>query len=86
MGDKLEVRIIIDATHKLGGNLYVHGRIHGIMSTICETYYSEIAFGIGRKHEGVCMKAYATPDEYEKFKTVLERDYPGLCKIGAFAI
>ena len=82
MTEKLEVRIFIDGTHKLGKDKYVQGRIHGIMSAISEVYYEGVLPGVYRGDDGVRMKTICTREEYVKIRERIENDYKDLCRFG----
>jgi hypothetical protein len=79
--EKLKAEIFIDGAHKLGKDLYVQGRIHGIMTMICKVYDTGVPFGVGRFDEGVYMRTYCTRDEFDKLKEKVENEYVGLCKV-----
>lgn len=83
MEQKLKAKIFIDGAHKLGKDKYVQGRIHGIMSVICEVYDDGVPFGVGRFDEGTYYMVYCTKEEFVKMKARIERDYEGLCTFGA---
>lgn len=82
MEQKLKAQIFIDGAHKLGKDKYVQGRIHGIMSAICEVYDNGVPFGVGRFDEGTYYRVYCTKEEFVKMKNRIERDYEGLCTFG----
>lgn len=69
----------IKKEHKLGGMLYVQGRIHGFMTLICEEDQG-IPSGIGVSESGTIFVTETTEEKYAKFKKVVEKHYPGLCE------
>lgn len=80
MNEKLLLEVFIDGEHNLGQNKYARGRIHGMMTMVCETYGS-VSFPNEQYQAGVIMQNYCTIEEYAKLRERLNRDYPGLCKI-----
>ena len=77
-------KTLIKETHKHGMNEYVHGRISGYKEVMCDGVrngFDEPGFafkhvpGIGSVHTTVCE-----PEQYEKFKDLVEKHYPGLCE------
>ena len=77
---KLHVEVFVDGEHKLGGKEYVQGRIHGIMSVICETYRDR-RFGLRELAAGTVMNVYCTAEEYVRLKTRLQEEYRDLCRV-----
>lgn len=62
---------------KFGDNKYVNGRISGIGYMINE---SDMNFANTHGNEGFIYINKFTTDEYEKFKEIVEKLYPGLCE------
>lgn len=69
----------IKKEHKLGDRLYVHGRIHGFMTLICEEDQG-VPSGVGVFGSGTIFVTKTTEEKYAKFKEVVEKHYPGLCE------
>lgn len=84
--NKLEVRIFINGEHKLGHNLYVAGRINGIMSAISKVYSDRIPSGIEILDEGTYMKTYCTMEEFVELVRKINHDYEGLCQFSVTEI
>ena len=62
---------------KFGGNKYVIGRISGIGYMISAL---DIEHGNTGNNEGFIYINEFTTDEYENFKQIIEKLYPGLCE------
>lgn len=81
--EKTTFKTLVRADHKLGGKSYVFGRISGIQYVVCDTgclYTKErLLSGTGRNEFGNILKTVCTAEEYEKFATIVEEQYPGLC-------
>lgn len=76
--EKIIFKTLVKKDHtKFGGNKYVNGRISGIGYMISE---SDRKFGNGHIDEGFIYINKFTTDEYEKFKQIVEKLYPGLCE------
>lgn len=74
--EKHVVKTLIKKDHKLGGNVYVRGKISGIQSVMCPR---EIEFGNGMIEEGFILVTECTVDQYDDFMNFVENMYPGLC-------
>ena len=70
---------LVKGDHKLGGNEYVTGRIHGFMTIICDMRHKPMHVNIGLYNGSTVMAVLATKEKYEEFKTCVEKYYPGLC-------
>jgi len=70
---------LIREDHKLGGNVYVEGRVTGMAYVICEVY-NTIPHGHGHCDEGMVFILDCTKEQYERFIELTEEAYPGLCK------
>jgi hypothetical protein len=71
---------VVKFDHKLGGNSYVRGRIHGIMEAICcENPGEEVLMGIGDFDLGAIYPVKTTTEKYERFAEIVEKSYKGLC-------
>lgn len=72
---------LIPYDHPLADNDYVAGRISAAFRLICNTD-KLICYCIpqGLGHCDTCYVVLATSEQYDKFKSVLEKWYPGLCK------
>lgn len=76
--DKKIFRTLIKKAHKLGENKYIHGRISGFQSVICdelsrESYLNKLT------DEGLLLTTECTAEQYEKFRIRVAEEYPGLC-------
>lgn len=78
--DKQFFKTVIKGTHKHGQNLYVIGRLSGIGYVICG-HLKSFGCGINRngEHKDSCFIHECSPEQYEKFKELVEKEYPGLC-------
>lgn len=68
---------------KWKGRPYAIGRIHGFMTIICDGGHSEYAsISVNddeRRYVGRVLITKCTEEQYQEFKNVVERNYPGLC-------
>ena len=74
---------LVKKNHKLGGNEYVTGRIHGMMEAICrnEDGFDEPVPCLWHiPGVGDVMTTYCEPEKYESFKNLVEKNYPDLCE------
>ena len=84
---KIRTKINLEYTSPKGTNVqtnhYIRGRVHGFMTALCgdEKHYGN---GVLTNEEGevigYVMKTYATDEQYEQFKQLVEQQYPGLCE------
>lgn len=78
--EKVTFYTLFKKDHKLGGNLYVRGRVHGLMEAICyENPGKDILQGMGEVKAGFAFITVTTKERYDKFSEIIELEYPGLC-------
>lgn len=66
--------------HKIyGQNEYVLGRISGLQYAYCGGD-PKIGYAVMRGEEKTIFTAECSEEQYERFKTVVEEMYPGLCE------
>lgn len=77
-------RTLVQEDHKFGKNNYVKGRIGGYKELICDgendglrkpSYAWDYIPGVGEFVDTVCSK-----EQYDRFRALVERHYPGLCE------
>ena len=76
--EKRIFKTLIKDNHKFGNNPYVRGRISGMAYVLfgCDKQCAHIRY---ENLDGVLFRYNGLPEEYEKFKEVVESCYPGLC-------
>ena len=78
--EKRTFHTLIKGYHKLGHNVYVHGRISGFMQVLCngeplKEYPNRVYYDGSYIFTTIC-----TEDNYMIFKNYVELSYPGLCE------
>ena len=74
-----QIRTLVKADHKLGGNQFVLGRISGAMAAMCKEEPTSLEFGIGACDQGAILTTETTDAKYKNFTNAIENWFPGLC-------
>lgn len=74
--EKKTFKTLIKLNEELVLNAYIRGRITGIMEVTCNVkkHYAVAGFD-----KGFILRCDCTPNQYKKFREMIENDYPGLC-------
>lgn len=78
--DKKIFKTLIKKDHKLGENKYVHGRISGFQSVICNEHPEGMYATISSDKGLLLLTHRCTAEQYEKFRIRVAEEYPGLCE------
>ena len=79
--EKRYFHTLVKHDHKFGDNKFVRGVINGIRYALL--HYDqriELANILKTDTGDAIIPAICTAEEYEKFKTLVEERYPGLCE------
>ena len=60
-------------------DMYVLGRISGMKTAICDGSDNHGSYPMRKTSEGIILKTYCTQEDYERFVTIVQNDYKGLC-------
>lgn len=74
--ERKEFSTLIKRNHEFGDELFTVGRITGI--GFAESGY-EIGYTIVEHSKGYIFTKRFTPEEYDSFRNIIEKFYPGLC-------
>lgn len=64
---------------RLGKNKYVHGRISGMSVALCGGVECDKRFALMENRKVLMVTSECTQKQYDKFKELVEKVYPGIC-------